>query len=119
MSGWRIWLEKFFFIYCNLRMLTKQFQAKDLDPILLDKIDLVSYWLLEAESHVDDLSWIMKRLRISLLFHSLEWKQHIHLHHNCCFNIVMLELVHRGLILGVLIVMHDTRDWTWRNCFFS
>jgi hypothetical protein len=37
-------------------MLTKQFRAKDLDPILLDKIDLVSDWVLEDESHADDLS---------------------------------------------------------------
>eukprot|EP00253_Pinus_taeda_P026074 PITA_26074 len=35
-------LEKLVFIYYNLRMLTKQMQPKDTDPILLDTIDLES-----------------------------------------------------------------------------
>jgi hypothetical protein len=51
-------LEKLVFIYYNLQMLTKQLQPKDLDPILLDKIDLVSDWVLEDESPADDLSWL-------------------------------------------------------------
>jgi hypothetical protein len=34
-------------------MLTKQLQAKDWDPILLDQIDLVSYWVIEDETPVD------------------------------------------------------------------
>ena len=39
-------------------MLTKQLQAKDLDPVLLDKIDLVFDWVLEDEFLVDDLCWL-------------------------------------------------------------
>ena len=49
-------LEKLVFIYYNLRLLTKQLRAKDLDPILLDKIDLVSDWVLEDDSPTNDLS---------------------------------------------------------------
>jgi hypothetical protein len=49
-------LEKLIFIYYNLWMLTKQLQAKELNPILLDKIDLVSDRVLEDESPADDLS---------------------------------------------------------------
>ena len=58
MRGWRSWLlEKLVFIYYNLRMLTKQMQPKDLDPILLDDIDLESEWVVEEE-FPDDLSWL-------------------------------------------------------------
>jgi hypothetical protein len=52
------WMEKLVFIYYSLQMLTKQLRAKVLDPILLDKIDLVSAWVLEDESPADDLSWL-------------------------------------------------------------
>ena len=38
-------------------MLTKQMQLKDLDPILLDDIDLESEWVVEEE-FLDDLSWL-------------------------------------------------------------
>ena len=38
-------------------MLTKQLRAKDLDPILLDQIDLVSDWVVEDEAPAD-LSWL-------------------------------------------------------------
>ena len=37
-------------------MLTKQVQPKDIDPILLDTIDLESDWVVEEES--SDLSWL-------------------------------------------------------------
>jgi len=37
-------------------MLTKQVQPKDIDPILLDTIDLESDWVMEEES--PDLSWL-------------------------------------------------------------
>ena len=50
-------LEKLVFIYYNLRMLTKQMHPKDLDPILLDDIDLESEWVVDVEFH-DDLSWL-------------------------------------------------------------
>ena len=50
-------LEKLVYIYYNLRMLTKQLRAKDLDPILLDQIDLVSDWVVEDEAPVD-LRWL-------------------------------------------------------------
>ena len=50
-------LEKLVFIYYNLRMLTKQMQPKDLDPILLDDIDLESE-LVAEEEFPDDLSWL-------------------------------------------------------------
>jgi len=50
-------LEKLVFIYYNLRMLTKQLWPKDLDPILLDSIDLGSEWVVEEE-FPDDLSWL-------------------------------------------------------------
>jgi len=49
-------LEKLVFIYYNLRMLTKQVQPKDTDPILLDTIDLESDWVVEEEP--PDLSWL-------------------------------------------------------------
>eukprot|EP00253_Pinus_taeda_P030514 PITA_30514 len=48
-------LEKLVFIYYNLRMLTKQVQPKDTDPILLDTIDLESDWVVEESP---DLSWL-------------------------------------------------------------
>ena len=38
-------------------MLTKQLWPKDLDPILLDSIDLGSEWVVEEE-FPDDLSWL-------------------------------------------------------------
>ena len=38
-------------------MLTKQLRAKDLDPILLDQIDLVFDWVVEDEAPAD-LNWI-------------------------------------------------------------
>ena len=38
-------------------MLTKQLRAKDLDPILLDQIDLVSDCVVEDEAPAD-LSWL-------------------------------------------------------------
>ena len=38
-------------------MLTKQLQAKDLDPILLDQIDLVSNWVVVDEAPAN-LSWL-------------------------------------------------------------
>jgi hypothetical protein len=56
-------LEKLVFIYYNLQMFTKHLWAKDLDPILLDKIDLVSNWVLEDESFTDDLSWLDEETR--------------------------------------------------------
>ena len=49
-------LEKLVFIYYNLRMLTKQVQPKDTDPILLDTIDLESDWVVKEEA--PDLSWL-------------------------------------------------------------
>eukprot|EP00253_Pinus_taeda_P033760 PITA_33760 len=49
-------LEKLVFIYYNLRMLTKQVQPKDTDPILLDTIDLESDSVVEEEA--PDLSWL-------------------------------------------------------------
>eukprot|EP00253_Pinus_taeda_P014728 PITA_14728 len=49
-------LEKLVFIYYNLRMLTKQVQPKDTDPILLDTIDLESDWVVEEKA--PDLRWL-------------------------------------------------------------
>eukprot|EP00253_Pinus_taeda_P014819 PITA_14819 len=49
-------LEKLVFIDYNLRMLTKQVQPKDTDPILLDTIDLESDWVVEKEA--PDLNWL-------------------------------------------------------------
>lgn len=51
-------LGKLVFINYNIWMLTKQLQAKDLDPILFDKVDLVFHWVLEDESPTSDLSWL-------------------------------------------------------------
>eukprot|EP00253_Pinus_taeda_P013079 PITA_13079 len=49
-------LEKLLFIYYNLRMLTKQVQPKDMNPILLDTIDLEFDWVVEEEFPY--LSWL-------------------------------------------------------------
>eukprot|EP00253_Pinus_taeda_P036234 PITA_36234 len=48
-------LEKLFFIYYNHRMLTKQVQPKDTNPILLDTIDLEFDWVVKESL---DLSWL-------------------------------------------------------------
>ena len=73
-------------------MLTKQLQTKDLKPTLLNKIDLVSNWVLEDESPADDLSWLIEETRdpSSVPFSKLETT--IHMHHSCCFSLVMLTL---------------------------
>ena len=39
-------------------MLRKQLRVKDLDPFLLEKIGLVSDWVVEDEFPMDDLSWL-------------------------------------------------------------
>ena len=50
-------LQKLVYIYCNIRLLTKQMRPKDLDPIVLDDIGLESEWVVE-ELPTDDLSWL-------------------------------------------------------------
>eukprot|EP00253_Pinus_taeda_P033731 PITA_33731 len=49
-------LEKLVFIYYNLRILTKQVQPNDTNPILLDTIDLESDWVVEEVA--PNLSWL-------------------------------------------------------------
>jgi hypothetical protein len=39
-------------------MLTKELRENDLDPNILDKIDLIFDWVLEDESLADDSSWL-------------------------------------------------------------
>ena len=55
---------------------------------------------------------------ISLVCYYLKWKHQIHLPHSCCFSLLMLALAPGRLKLGILVVMHETRECTWRHCLF-
>jgi hypothetical protein len=91
---------------------------KDTDPILLDKIDLAYDYILEDESLVDNLSWIYKETQDLSSVPLSQMETQKQLHHNCRFSLVMLALVPKGIVLGIIVVMHETRDWTWRHYLF-